>query len=134
MSDSPVGPDDIRAAAETYRELGPDYQSAVVASFLHRVDQEVEARVQARLAAQGQAPAHVPVPAPRPRRRGRRARDIVAAAAGAAVILVGVAAVHHSGHAVERSASPGGGGLVHVIPGPNGQHVRINVPQPPAAP
>jgi hypothetical protein len=45
-----LNPDDIRAAAETHRELGPDYQSAVVDSFLEKVTREIDARVDARLA------------------------------------------------------------------------------------
>jgi hypothetical protein len=50
MSTSPLGPEDIRAAAEVHRELGPEYDDAVVAAFIDRVDREVAARVQARLA------------------------------------------------------------------------------------
>jgi hypothetical protein len=50
MSTSPLSPEDIRAAAETHRELGPEYSDAVVASFLEKVDREVAARVDARLA------------------------------------------------------------------------------------
>jgi hypothetical protein len=45
-----LNPDDIRAAAETHRDLGPDYQSAVVESFLEKVTKEIDARVDARLA------------------------------------------------------------------------------------
>jgi hypothetical protein len=55
--DSPsLSPDEIRAAAETHRELGPDYQSAVIESFLDKVGREIDARVDARVAAQ-QVPA-----------------------------------------------------------------------------
>ena len=50
MSDSPLSPQEIRAAAETHAELGPEYSDAVVASFLDRVDRAVAARVDARLA------------------------------------------------------------------------------------
>jgi hypothetical protein len=50
MSTSPLSPEDIRAAAEVHRELGPEYSDAVVASFLEKVDREVAARVDARLA------------------------------------------------------------------------------------
>jgi hypothetical protein len=50
MSDSPLSPQDIRAAAEVHRELGPEYSDAVVASFLDKVDREIAARVDARLA------------------------------------------------------------------------------------
>ena len=50
-------PDEIRAAAETHRDLGPDYQSAVIESFLDKVGREIDARVDARVAAQQQMPA-----------------------------------------------------------------------------
>jgi len=47
---SSLSPEEIRAAAETHRELGPDYQSAVIESFLDKVGREIDARVDARLA------------------------------------------------------------------------------------
>jgi hypothetical protein len=50
MSTSPVSPEDIRAAAEVHKELGPEYSDAVVAAFIDKVDMEVAARVEARLA------------------------------------------------------------------------------------
>jgi hypothetical protein len=50
MSTSPVSPEDIRAAAEVHKELGPEYSDAVVAAFIDKVDREVAARVEARLA------------------------------------------------------------------------------------
>ena len=46
--------DEIRAAAETHRELPPEYQNAVIESFLAKVDREIAARVDARLAMHGQ--------------------------------------------------------------------------------
>ena len=50
MSTSPLSPEEIRAAAATHKELGPEYSDAVVESFLERVDREIAARVEARLA------------------------------------------------------------------------------------
>ena len=44
--------EEIRAAAETYSELGPGYRDAVIESFLDRIGGEIDARVAARLAAQ----------------------------------------------------------------------------------
>jgi hypothetical protein len=41
---------EIRAAAAAHEELGPEYSDAVVASFLDRVEEEITARVEARLA------------------------------------------------------------------------------------
>lgn len=51
MSTSPLSPQEVRAAAETHKELGPEYSDAVVESFLERVDREISARVDARLGA-----------------------------------------------------------------------------------
>jgi hypothetical protein len=49
VSSSSFSRDEIRAAAETHRELGPDYQEAVIESFLDKVGREIDARVDARL-------------------------------------------------------------------------------------
>jgi len=61
-----LSPEEIRAAAETHRELGPEYQNAVVDSFLEKVSREVDARVDARVAAT-RGPAYPQSAAPRPR-------------------------------------------------------------------
>jgi hypothetical protein len=45
-----LNPDEIRAAAETHRELGPEYQTAVIESFLDKVGREIDARVDQRMA------------------------------------------------------------------------------------
>jgi hypothetical protein len=45
-----LSPEDIRAAAGAHHERGPEYSDAVVASFLAKVDQEIAARVDERLA------------------------------------------------------------------------------------
>jgi hypothetical protein len=58
-----LGPDEIRAAAEVHAELSPDYRDAVVESFLDRVNKEIDARVDQRVAAARQPAA----PAQRPR-------------------------------------------------------------------
>ena len=50
MSDSPLSRQEIYAAAAVHDELGPEYSDAVVASFLEKVDKEIDARVDARLA------------------------------------------------------------------------------------
>lgn len=143
MSDSPVSPEDIRAAAETYQELGPQYHDAVVASFLEKVDREVAARVEARLA--DLAP---PRPAQPPQRRSRRAgltrrravRDVVAAGAGALAVVGVVAAIgvqHGSAAARNWQVHPVPAGQHEVIVGPNGKRIllpQVKVPQPPSAP
>lgn len=53
---APLSPEEVRAAAEIHRELGPDYQQAVIESFLDKVGREIDARVDARLAQQQVAP------------------------------------------------------------------------------
>ena len=42
--------DEIRVAAAVHHELGPEYGDAVLASFLEKVDREIAARVEERLA------------------------------------------------------------------------------------
>jgi hypothetical protein len=53
MNPSTLSADEIRAAAETHRELPPEYQNAVIESFLAKVDREIDARVDARMALYG---------------------------------------------------------------------------------
>jgi hypothetical protein len=55
VTGSPPSPEEIRAAAEIHRELGPEYDKAVVESFLARLGPEIDARVDARVAQDTQA-------------------------------------------------------------------------------
>jgi hypothetical protein len=89
MSTSPLGPEDIRAAAEVHRELGPEYDDAVVAAFLDKVDREVAARVQARLGDNNGAQAA--------RRTNRRSLVKGVAIGMCASGLIGIVALGHSG-------------------------------------
>jgi hypothetical protein len=50
VATSSLSPDEIRAAAETHHELPPEYQNAVIESFLDKIGREIDARVDARLA------------------------------------------------------------------------------------
>jgi len=61
VTDSPLSAGELRAAAETHRELPSEYRDAVLESFVDRVGREIDARVDARLA---QAAARPPQPAP----------------------------------------------------------------------
>ena len=45
--------DDIQAALEARRELGPEMEPAVVDAFVERMERAIEARVDARLAERG---------------------------------------------------------------------------------
>lgn len=91
MSSTSLTPDEVRAAAETHRELGPDYQTAVIESFLDKVGREIDARVDSRLAM-----AQPGVRAPRQRGRGQPlALAIVSLALG--IPLTGIIAASHIG-------------------------------------
>jgi len=63
VTDSPLSAGELRAAAETHKELGPEYRDAVLESFVERVGREIDARVDARLAQAATRPV-VPQPAP----------------------------------------------------------------------
>ena len=55
MSDAPLSRQEITAAAAAHDELGPGYSDAVVASFLEKVNKEIDARADARLAGRRQS-------------------------------------------------------------------------------
>ena len=81
--------DEIRAAAATHRELPPEYQNAVIESFLSKVDREIDARVDARLAGYGAGRAH-------PARTRTPAFFVLATmVAGIPLSAIGVAAGQH---------------------------------------
>ena len=109
MSTSPVSPEDIRAAAEVHHELGPEYSDAVIASFLEKVDRELAARVEARLAAAGRT-----APARRESRRALLQGLVIGACAGAlaATLALGLPA----GHGQRAGAQPVSGGPAQVAP------------------
>ena len=50
VTDSPLSAGELRAAAETHKELPAEYRDAVLESFVDRVGREIDARVDARLA------------------------------------------------------------------------------------
>ena len=89
-----LSPDEIRAAAETHRELGPDYQSAVIESFLDKVGREIDARVDARLAA-AQVPSQPAKPARDRSERSQLALAIVSMSLGIPLTAIAVAAGTH---------------------------------------
>src|SRR5262244_2656075 len=91
MSTSPVSPEDIRAAAEVHHELGPEYSDAVVASFLEKVDRELAARVEARLAEAART-----APRQQDSRRAMLKGVVIGACAGAlaATVALGLPVLH----------------------------------------
>jgi hypothetical protein len=119
MSTSPVGPEDVRAAAEVRRELGPEYDDAVVAAFIDRVDREVAARVQARLSESAGTQVD---------RRAKRRSLVKGVAIGlCAGGLIGFFGLIHA-----RETGPAGGApYTHTIPFPKGQN---KVPLPKSVP
>jgi hypothetical protein len=100
VSTSSLSPEEVRAAAEIYRELGPDYQGAVVESFLDRVISEIDARVDGRIAAGARASG--PPLGPRPGRPPRHMQPAVIAL-GSMVLAIPLSAV-----AVASGAHPAG--------------------------
>jgi hypothetical protein len=118
VSTSPGPPEDIRAAAEVHRELGPEYSDAVVAAFLDKVDREVDARVKAHLA---------------DRRRGRVARladrrmlvmgVAIGACAGALISGVSMAHLSHTIRVSNQISVPG-----VLKSGPDGTKVTVKLP------
>ena len=112
MTDSPLSPQEIRAAAEVHRELGPEYSDAVVASFLEKVDREVAARVEARLA--GMPPTE---PAKTDSRRTLLTGIAIGAAAGGIplLLLLVMQATNVSQVAVRQVSTTAGGNVTHVV-------------------
>jgi hypothetical protein len=93
MGDARLSANEIRAAAEVHSELGPDYQDAVVESFLEKIDKEVGARIDAQLTAARQSGARDPALMDR-----KRAQLGAMAAGSALAALASGAAVEWSVH------------------------------------
>jgi hypothetical protein len=121
MSTSPVSPEDVRAAAEVHRDLGPEYSDAVVASFLDKVDREVAARVEARLAGASRA---------EPASRGSRRTLVkgIAIGACASALVVVLAAGLSGGSGPEQRPVPS---LRHVAVVTKPRALRPALPPPP---
>jgi hypothetical protein len=105
---SAVSADDVRAAAEVQRELGPEYSEAVVASFIDKVDKAVAARVEARLAEHARSGPAEQASSRRQLLMRRVARDVLVASAGAlvAVSAVGLHEITSSHPAAPASRGP----------------------------
>jgi hypothetical protein len=96
MGTSPLSPDEIRAAAGAHHQLGPEYSDAVVASFLEKVDQEIAARVDHRLAAT--TPRARPVGPAEPENRRTLLKGFVfgvAASVATVLLIAGAKPGHH---------------------------------------
>lgn len=105
MSSTSLTPDEFRAAAETHSELGPEYQSAVIDSFIDKVGKEIDARVDARMRAQqpmpypgqfqGQGQGQMPVP----KQHGPRQGSQFALALGSMALGIPLSAIALGNHA-----------------------------------
>src|SRR6266568_4584070 len=108
VTDSPLSAGELSAAAETHKELPPEYRDAVLESFVDRVGREIDARVDARLA---QAAARPPQPVtPAPVQRAPKQFSPLAMALGSITLGIPVSAI-----AVAAGSHPAGiWGLVVV--------------------
>ncbi|WP_248958541.1 hypothetical protein [Sphaerisporangium perillae] len=61
MPDNSLPRDELRATVEARRDLGPDYENALIESFLEKIDATIDSRVRAEVAAQN---GYRPHPAP----------------------------------------------------------------------
>ena len=101
MNSPSLTPDEIRAAAAAHSDLGPEFQSAVIESFLDKVGREIDARVDARMWAAQPPPAPMwaqPPPAPVKQSGGDRsafALAVVSMAFGIPLTAIAVAAGTH---------------------------------------
>lgn len=78
--------DDIQAALEARRELGPEMEPAVVDAFVERMERAIEARVDARLAERG------PSRAPARESKGNAELTLAIVSLGVAIPLTAVSA------------------------------------------
>jgi hypothetical protein len=100
MTQTNVPRDEVEAALLTRRELGPDYEPAIVDSLVERIDQAVAFRVQQELQHARPAPPPPPEPARAPTRNAYANRSLALAIISVLVAVpVTAAAVSTSGWA-----------------------------------
>jgi hypothetical protein len=103
VTDSPLSAGELRAAAETHKELPAEYSDAVLESFVDRVGREIDARVDARLAQAAARPV-TPQPGPAaPAPRAPKQFSPLAMALGSITLGIPVTAI-----AVAAGAHPAG--------------------------
>ena len=80
MTQTNVPRDEVEAALLTRRELGPEYEPAIVDGLVERIDQAVAYRVQQELQQRrAPIPAPAPEPAPAPPRNAHANRSLALA-------------------------------------------------------
>ena len=93
VTESPLSAGELRAAAETHRELPSEYRDAVLESFVDRVGREIDARVDARLAQAAARPAaQQPAPAA-PARRAPKQFSPLALGLGSIALGIPITAI-----------------------------------------
>ncbi|MFC4061809.1 hypothetical protein ACFOWE_26195 [Planomonospora corallina] len=84
---------DMRATLEARRDLGPEYEAALVDSFIERLDASIAARVRAEIGAAGAAP-YPPYAQPQPpdKRKGDGSVAVTLGSLGIGIPLTAIAA------------------------------------------
>jgi hypothetical protein len=93
VTDSPLTAGEVRAAAETHSELGPEYRDAVLESFVDRVGREIDARVDARLAQAAAQPLAAQRLASPPAPRSPRPFSVMAMSLGSIALGIPITAI-----------------------------------------
>jgi hypothetical protein len=97
---------DMRATIEARRDLGPDYEAALVESFVERLDESIARRVRAEMHATGARP----YPPPPPYKGGNGSIPIALGSMGLGIPLTAIAS--------ESAGAPGlllvWGGIVAI--------------------
>ena len=94
MTETDPGQDELRAILAARSQLGPEYDSSLIESFLAKVEQEIDARVDARV---GQALARGPAadgPPPRRAQGGGTELALGSIALGIPVTAVAASDLH----------------------------------------
>ncbi|MER7369412.1 hypothetical protein [Nonomuraea wenchangensis] len=85
--------EDLKATLDARRDLGPDYEKALVESFADRLDETIAGRVRAELAAQGaDTAAYRAGPRPKAKSPASTMTPIVLGSLGIGVPLTAIAA------------------------------------------
>ncbi|GAA3446798.1 hypothetical protein GCM10018955_62370 [Planomonospora venezuelensis] len=87
---------DMRATIDARRDLGPEYETALVESFVERLDATIASRVRAEIHAAGPAPypaqPYPGQPYKKPKRSGNPSIPIALGSLGIGIPLTGIAA------------------------------------------
>jgi hypothetical protein len=93
VTDSPLSAGELRAAAETHKELPSEYRDAVLESFVERVGREIDARVDARLAQAAARPVAPPSAPPPPAPREPKQFSVLTLALGSIALGIPITGI-----------------------------------------